>query len=499
MSPLVWTPARTRLFAWALSLAGLAALPGCGGGDNALLYIAPPKANPAVTRLLSSVDAIGVGGAGLLSSNPELANLELQAHRAGATVQLRFSCSGCSLTVRAGAATAGANQYLSIPFASLEPASDAAVTVTDNASGQVAEYTLRARPLDHAPYAVSVNNNPEPGELYLSPFDPDGRGPAYAYVIGSDGTLQYYYRNPPGQEIHDFKKTVIAGGQVRYSFYDAAAAAIRVMDAGFTTLDLVQARPFPDGNTYAIDGHDHSVLGDGHYLVGVRAAKTVSNIPALPGQALFVTGTGLQEIDGGAAVFSWLSTDHPALYACSARGNAYSANRGADYMRWTALQVDGDGHWLASFAHLDAVLKIDRGSGAVAWVLGGACDQFGLTEAQKFAWPHDARRAPDGRLTLFDIAPEGTLARVRAFALDEAGRTLTSQASLTQHGHWSYDLGSAQLFASGRVLVGWGAFEGCAADVSEFDANTGALSFELTLLPGPRTWGYFSYRARKAL
>lgn len=492
---MVWS---LRKFA-AVSIAGAAVLglASCGGGDNEVIYRAPNKANPQVTRLLSSVDAIGVGGAGLLSGNPELADLQLRANRAGGTVQLRFSCTGCSLTVSAAGATAGANQYISVPFADLEPASNAAVTVTDNVSGAVATYTLHARPLDHAPYTIGTNSSPEPGDLYLTPFDPYGHGAGFAYIVGTDGALKYYYRNPPGRDILDFKKTLIPGGATRYSFYDEAAAGIRVMDETFTTLTVVQPLPFPDGNTYAIDGHDHVIVDDGHTLIGVYAAKTVSNIPALPGQSVFVTGTGLQEIVGGAAVFSWLSTDHPQLYACSARGNAYAANNGADYAHWNALAVDGDGDWLATFRHFDAVLKINRSSGAVRWVLGGACDEFGLTSTQRFSSPHDARRAPDGRLTLFDVGAAGVLSRVAAFSLDETGKTVGTFTPYTTDAHSSYNLGSAQLFASGRALVGWGEFNGYDSDVSEYDTATGALSFELTLLPSYRTYGYFSYRARK--
>lgn len=485
-----------RILLAVLVVSGLAA---CGSDDDEPLRPSPRLANDAVTRLLTSVDAIGTGAAGLLSSDPRYADLQLRANRAGATVQLRFSCTGCSLTVRAGTATAGANQYLSVPFADLEDTSDVPVTVTDNVSNAVATYTLRAQPLDRAPLRIGANNTPQPGDLYLTPFDPDGRGAHFAYLVGNDGRLKYYYRNRGGQDILDFKKTVIPGGLVRYSFYDGAAQAIRVMDADFATLALVQARPFPDGNTYAIDGHDHVIVDDGHYIVGVYAAKTVANIPSQPGRSLFVTGTGLQEIVGGAATFSWLSTDQPTLYACSARGNGFAANNGADYAHWNALAVDNDGNWLATFRHLDAVLKINRTSGNVDWILGGACDQFDLDATQRFTSPHDARRAPDGRLTLFDIAAGNNPSRVLAFNLDEAGRTVSTFAPFTTDAHFSYNLGSAQSFASGRMLVGWGEFVGATSDVSEYDINTGTVHFQLTLLPSPYTWGYFSYRARKYL
>jgi hypothetical protein len=45
--------------------------------------------------------------------------------------------------------------------------------------------------------------------------------------------------------------------------------------------------------------------------------------------------------------------------------------------------------------------------------------------------------------------------------------------------------------------VGWGEFNGASTDVSEYDTTTGTVSFQLTLLPSYRTYGYFSYRARK--
>jgi hypothetical protein len=261
----------------------------------------------------------------------------------------------------------------------------------------------------------------------------------------------------------------------------------------------VQPLPFPDGGTYALDGHDHVIVDDGHYIVGAQASKTVSDIPALPGQPLYVGGAGLQEIVNGAAVFSWLSTDHPELYACSARSHAYAANNGADYAHWSSLQVDGDGNWIAAFSNLDAVLKINRSDGAIQWILGGPCDQFALGAAQKFIIPFDARRAPDGRLSLFDIGPTGTRARVLAFGLDEAGKTATSFSAYTTDAHFTYNLGSAQFFASGRALVGWGEFDGYASDVTEYDTASGAVSFRLTLLPSYCTNGYFSYRARKYL
>ena len=87
-----------------------AVLVACGGDDDAHVST-PPQVNPAVSGLLSSVDAIGPGGAALLSNNPADADLALQSNLAGGTVQLRFSCAGCNISVSAAGTTVGARRW----------------------------------------------------------------------------------------------------------------------------------------------------------------------------------------------------------------------------------------------------------------------------------------------------------------------------------------------------------------------------------------------------
>lgn len=221
---------------------------------------------------------------------------------------------------------------------------------------------------------------------------------------------------------------------------------------------------------------------------------------------------GIQEFDNGALVFSWLSSDHPELYACSTEGNAYNDTAYADYAHINSIKIDSDGDYLASFRHLDAVVKIRRSDGSIAWILGGPCDQFGLSAAQKFSHQHDAKRAPDGRLSLFDNGNANGASRVALYHLDESAKTLVStdpsrpaftdlrpSASLLGFPErLSPAMGSAQVFASGSVLMGRGYVEGKpqAADLTEFDALTGAPIFELTF-PNAGTQPIYSYRAVK--
>ena len=100
-----------KLLAASVTCLAVLGLAGCGGDDDEIVHVYGPSnpANPTVARLISSVDAVGVGGAGLLSSSAASNDLQLRANLAGGTVQLRFSCSGCNLTVSSGNVTVGAN------------------------------------------------------------------------------------------------------------------------------------------------------------------------------------------------------------------------------------------------------------------------------------------------------------------------------------------------------------------------------------------------------
>ena len=106
-----------------------------------------------------------------------------------------------------------------------------------------------------------------------------------------------------------------------------------------------------------------------------------------------------------------------------------------------------------------------------------------------FAWQHDARRQPDGTLTIFDNegAPHaGLQSRAIVLHIDEQRR---GARLLRQFLHplalQASSLGNVQLLPNGNVFVGWGA----EPFVSEF-TQSGELLFDARLGSG-----YSSYRA----
>jgi hypothetical protein len=119
------------------------------------------------------------------------------------------------------------------------------------------------------------------------------------------------------------------------------------------------------------------------------------------------------------------------------------------------------------------VYKIDRTSGAVLWRLGGRKSDFTLAAGLPFAWQHDARRQPDGTITLFDdegapkVGPQSRGLRMR---VDEPTRTASLVRQYTRN-LLASSQGDMQVLPSGDVLIGWGSLP----NVSEFNADGGLV------------------------
>jgi len=109
-----------------------------------------------------------------------------------------------------------------------------------------------------------------------------------------------------------------------------------------------------------------------------------------------------QEIDlaSGEVLLEWHSLDRIPLKESYALVEA----KNWDFFHINSVDLDGDGNLLVSARSTHTIYKIDR-SGAIVWRLGGKHSDFSMAVGSNFAWQHDARRQPDGTLTLFDNGP----------------------------------------------------------------------------------------------
>ena len=128
------------------------------------------------------------------------------------------------------------------------------------------------------------------------------------------------------------------------------------------------------------------------------------------------------------------------------------------------------------------------------WQLGGKGGDFRMGKRTRFCFQHDARRAGDGSITLFDNAagPPVLAKESRAIALrvDEARKRVALRREFKHPGGLlAPNQGSARVLANGNMFVGWG---GAAPVFSEF-TSSGRLVFD-----GRLTKAKGNYRAVRA-
>jgi hypothetical protein len=207
----------------------------------------------------------------------------------------------------------------------------------------------------------------------------------------------------------------------------------------------------------------------------------------------------VQELDiqTGEVLFEWRSIDHVALeetYVTPSEDHY----PGIDYFHLNSIDVDHDNNLLVSARKTSAVYKIDRNTGEIIWRLGGKKSDFEMGEGTRFDWQHDARRLPDGTISIFDngttvirnslpIAIEES--RDIVLELDEQKMKATLLREYIHPDKLKADAsGNAQLLNNGDVFVGWGR----ALAISEF-SHDGKLLFDLRLQPENRSYRAFRF------
>ena len=201
----------------------------------------------------------------------------------------------------------------------------------------------------------------------------------------------------------------------------------------------------------------------------------------------------IQEVDleTGLVLFEWHSIGQIGFSESRER---LAGQRSWDYFHLNSVEVDRDGNLLVSARNTCALYKLDRDTGDVIWRLGGTESDFKLTKRSRFCFQHDARRTPDGAITLFDneAGPPPLARQSRAIKLRVRERR-RRVSLLREFKHpqrlLAFNQGGARMQSNGNVFVGWGAMP----VFSEF-TRSGEMIFSGHLTPGKGN--YRAVRAR---
>ncbi len=208
-----------------------------------------------------------------------------------------------------------------------------------------------------------------------------------------------------------------------------------------------------------MDQHELQLLPNGNYLFIVSISRSHVDLSPFGGAS---DGTILDQVieeiaPDGTLVWNWSAMEHLSL----TETGPFWRSQITDPFHMNAVEPDGDGY-VVSFRHLDAVVRIDRATGAIVWKLGGAPrpeslafvgDPFG-----NFGGQHDARILSDGTLTVHDNGSSQARApRAVRFRLDTVARTATFVEQVTDsEAQTAGSSGSARKLAGGDWVTEWG-------------------------------------------
>jgi hypothetical protein len=341
-------------------------------------------------------------------------------------------------------------------------------------------------------FEIATNNSPAPGIVLLDAFSGWGiptKWTGYT-AITSDGDSIYQKRMGFADDFKQLRKGY-------FGVYNGDYGRFDMLDSNFNLIE----KYYP-ANGYSADNHEFQVLEDGHAFIIAQEYLTVDMTVYDPDYSSNATvfGTIIQEFDENKTlVFEWRSFDHVDIL------EAWHENLAAsyiDFMHTNALEIDNDGHLLASHRHLDQITKIDRNTGEFIWRLGGMMNEFTfIDDPEKFSYQHDIRRIANGNITLFDNGNynPGGYSSAKEYELDEVNKTATlvwSYSRANNNGGYLlyFAMGSMQRLSNGNSFINWG-WRGNADNPSITEVTPdGEIVWELYLTSNKNMVAYRSHK-----
>ncbi|MGV1036397.1 MAG: arylsulfotransferase family protein [Candidatus Nanopelagicales bacterium] len=231
------------------------------------------------------------------------------------------------------------------------------------------------------------------------------------------------------------------------------------------------------GSGLSLDMHDVQPTDRGTYL-GIRytyrdcPGSECVDMTAYTGgsdEATLIDGEVVEFDADGNILWTWKARDHiPLSDWTDKESEAHSAisllalegHDNWDINHLNSVQDDGNGV-IISARHLNAVYRINKSDGSVDWKLGGTptADSLAISGLdQPFASQHDARRLPNGNISVFDNGTEdGNPPRVLEFSVDANGKTATVVDEVTDDRISSSGCcGSTRKLTDGHRVTAWG-------------------------------------------
>lgn len=275
----------------------------------------------------------------------------------------------------------------------------------------------------------------------LAVIDQDG----YLVWWTGDAKKMFDFKYHSDHQIYSFSSP--RNGSARHFFLDENFNLIDSLQVPGTHFgDIHEVLMTPDGNTFVISVQNRNMDLSAYTFNGTQGSATTN-----------VVDLAIMEYDPAHnLVFEWKAMDHlpPDVF----RDGYYYNPGGFDVVHANAIEVDTDGNLLVSCRTADAIIKINKTTGAVMWFLGGNYNDFTFTNDVGFSGQHDIRLLPNGDISIFDnqflLSQEGRAVR---YSLDTVAMTATKTS---EYGYLfpfrANSLGSYRVLDNDYSIVGWG-------------------------------------------
>ena len=357
-------------------------------------------------------------------------------------------------------------------------------------------------PLDFPQIAVSINNNPDSGYIFLSTYT--NEQPIinnYLMILDNLGE-PIFFRKTNGYA-HDFK--VQPSGHLSYieALSPNSQKTAYIMNNHYAIIDSFTSE------NYWMDNHEFQLLLNGNALLGARAYRTVDLSQIIEGGSPVaqVEDYIIQEIDQNKnIVFEWNSADY---FELTDAPHIDLTSQHIYYVHANAIEIDTDGNILLSSRHMDEITKIDRQTGDIIWRLGGVNNEFTFLNDSldfqhsiptPFCYQHDIRRLTKGNITIYDNGnyKHPKYSRMVEYQLDELNMTATLtweyRDSLFNYSPW---MGNVQRLQNENIIGAWNMtdFPTTIIEVGQDCTKTFELSIEEYFDDNNNKRGVWIYRA----
>ena len=362
---------------------------------------------------------------------------------------------------------------------------------------------FRSRP-DLEPPVVQIRtpaNGTAPGYVFLAPKMAVAQ--AGPMIMDDRGHLVWFHPLKFTKGVTDFRAQRYRGEPV-LTWWRGRLSNVGVGDGWYVIYDtsyrpIAEVRP---GNGLVGDVHEFLLTSRDTALMTIYHRKHV-DLTSIGGPKGGLIWDGIvQEVDipTGRVLFEWHS--YPAIGVTESYSKPPKKQLGTkafpyDYIHINSIAEEPSGNLLISGRNTHAVYEVNRRTGKVLWRLGGKKSDYRLGPGVKFAWQHDARRRPDGTITIFDngaAPPVEKFTRVLVLRIDQRQKRATLVRSYRHPKRLLSPFeGNAQFLPNGHVFVGWGGWP----YISELDRN-GRVLFDAYFghgkKPGEDADTYRAYR-----